>query len=213
MGKFSLRQGFWKKMIFCFVSVMIMGFSLSWLILADFGTDPCSVMNLGIADALGLTLGTWQLILNILLLILVLIFVRELIGPGTVFNMVLVGYSCDFFRYLWGRLQLTQMTENFIARVIIMVIMLGIFVVAAAIYMTVDIGVAPYDAIPMILHKRLKKAHFRLVRICWDVMAVMIGALLGSTVGIVTVLIAFVLGPVIEAVKPFITKMVLSESK
>ncbi len=205
--KFVFDKEYRNRSICCLLSVILMGFSLSWLIIVNFGTDPCSVMNLGISNALGLSLGNWQLLYNIVLLVVILKFGRNLIGLGTVFNMVLVGYSCDFFRHLWERLHLTGLADPMVSRILILIVMLGIFVLAASVYMAVDIGVAPYDAIPMIVHKKLTGIRFRVIRICWDMISVVIGAILGSTVGAVTIMIAFVLGPVIEFIKPFINQL------
>lgn len=196
------------RIVCCFVSVIIMGFSLSWLIIIDLGTDPCSVMNLGVSNKLGISFGNWQLIYNILLLFVIIIFERKMIGIGTIFNMVLVGYSCDFFSYFWGIFNISYIAQSMFIRIIIMVVALGVFVVAAATYMMMDIGVSPYDAIPFIIYKKQSKLRFKIVRIMWDMFAVVIGGVLGSTVGIVTVIVAFLLGPVIEYVKPYINRII-----
>ena len=68
--------------------------------LAAFGVDPFSCMNMGISGFLGMSFGNWQLIANILLLIVVFFTARSFIGLGTVVNMVFVGYIADFVCWL-----------------------------------------------------------------------------------------------------------------
>ena len=53
-------------------------------------------MNYGISHKLGLSFGNYQLLSNIVLLIIAIIFEKKLIGTGTFGNMILVGYSADF---------------------------------------------------------------------------------------------------------------------
>ena len=51
------KENFAKRLILVLVGVITMGFSLSWLVLVDMGTDPCTLMNLTISGRLGMTLG------------------------------------------------------------------------------------------------------------------------------------------------------------
>ena len=53
-----------KKVLICFLAVLGMGFFLSFLILCDLGTDPATFMNRSGAARVGLSFGTWQLIVN-----------------------------------------------------------------------------------------------------------------------------------------------------
>ena len=60
-----------KRIIVCFLAVFGMGFFLSFLMLCGLGTDPCSFMNKAISLRIGMLFGTWQLIINAVLLIIV----------------------------------------------------------------------------------------------------------------------------------------------
>lgn len=78
------------------IAVIVMGMCVSLLVMCDMGADPCSAMNYGISHKLGMSFGNYQLLSNIVLLIIVIIFDKKLIGTGTLGNMILVGYSADF---------------------------------------------------------------------------------------------------------------------
>lgn len=197
--KFDLKDK--KRILIVLAAVIFMGFSLSFLIRLNFGTDPCSAMNLGLSRKLGISFGSWQVLFNALLFIFVILFDRSQIGWGTLANMLLVGYCADFFRWLFDFILPQNAFSTLGVRIVVLIPALLVFIVSAAVYMAVDLGSAPYDAVVFILASKLKKIPFRGVRMAWDITACIIGFLMGSTIGIVTVALAFLLGPVISWVK------------
>ena len=74
------KKHFARRLISVILAVIVMGFALSWLVLVNFGTDPCTSMNLAISGRLGMSLGNWQALLNCLLFIIVILWGREYIG-------------------------------------------------------------------------------------------------------------------------------------
>ena len=194
---FYQKRHFWTRLIVVVLAVVVMGFSLSWLLLVDLGTDPCTLMNNSISAKIGMSLGNWQALLNILLLVIVVIFGGRNLGFGTLANMFLVGYSIDFFSWIWDKVLPENIFTSWTVRIIILVPALIIFVLAAAVYMNVDMGTAPYDAIPFIISQKLPKVSFRMIRMIFDFSVITIGILFGGKLGIVTVLMALTLGPVI----------------
>lgn len=179
-------------------AIFFMGFALSLLILIDMGTDPFSCMNLGFSSALQISFGTWQLLLNMVLFVVTIIFQRNLIGLGTFVNMIAVGYVADFFGAVWNQMEIFKSPMSLGLRLVILAGALAVFVMTAAIYMTADLGMAPWDAVPFIIAGRVKKLSFRWIRMIWDTTAVLLGFVLGMKVGVITVLMVLTLGPVIS---------------
>ena len=68
---------------------------------------------------------------------------------------------------------------------------------ASSLYMTSDLGVSVYDAIPIIISKRTGKP-FKFMRIGCDLICVIIGALCGLLPGLGTLVTAFFMGPLID---------------
>jgi uncharacterized membrane protein YczE len=203
--KFDLKNK--KRIVALIAAIILLGLSLSFLIRIDFGTDPCSSMNLGISNALGISFGNWQVIFSAFLFIIVILFDRSQIGWGTLVNMLFVGYCVDFFTWVSDYIIPTDAFASLGIRIAVLIPALIIFIFSAAVYMAVDLGSAPYDAVVFILATKLKFIPFRYLRMGWDIMACIIGFLLGSTIGIVTVIMAFALGPVISWVKVRINKL------
>lgn len=188
-----------RRLVSLAASVAAMGLCVAVFDRIGLGTDPCSCMNLGFSRLLGIPFGTWQLLLNAALLLAVIRFDPGRIGAGTVANMVFVGYIAEFFMGIFDRFPaLSALTLP--VRMALFVPTMALFLLAASIYMVVDLGVAPYDGVPQIIAAHARRMSFRTVRMCWDVGALTLGFLLGSTVGLTTVVTGFCLGPAIAAV-------------
>ncbi|MFR7552917.1 MAG: hypothetical protein ACLUVB_09445, partial [Acutalibacteraceae bacterium] len=116
--------------------------------------------------------------------------------------MLLVGYICDFFSWIWDMVLPAGFFAPLLTRVLVAVPALGLFVLAAAVYMDMDLGVAPYDALPFILHKALRgRVPFSVLRVAYDLAVIALGYVLGAPFAAVTLAMAFLLGPAVEAVR------------
>lgn len=200
-NRFSLR------VIMVIIAVFCQGIGVYWLSQVNFGTDPCTSMNLGLSEKLGFTYGNTLLIFNCILFLFVILFGIKEIGVGTLANMVIVGYAADFTGWVMKHFLPDNFFSDFKTRVIILVPALIWFIIAAATYMAVDLGQSPYDAVPAIISSKLPKIPFTIVRMVWDISFIIVGFLLGSTIGLVTVFIAFCLGPAITLIKNLLKKV------
>lgn len=199
----KISKAWIKTFLLMLFSVIMMGLGVSLLVLTQMGTDPCSAMNYGISGTIGLSFGTYQLMFNLVLLIFVIIFNPRMIGTGTIGNMVVVGYAADFFSWIWTDVCHIPEHLPFTARLLILIPALLIFVTAAACYMNSGHGMAPYDAIPFIVSRKLeqstgRKNLFQLIRLSLDLLATMIGYLTGGEVGLMTVLMVILLAPAVQ---------------
>lgn len=202
------KRNFSGRLAAVILAVITMGFALSWLVLVDMGTDPCTSMNLAISAKLNMTLGNWQALLNCILFLFVIFLGRENIGFGTLANMFLVGYSLDFFSWIWEKCGIPQYFASMTLRVIVLFPALIVFIFAASVYMDVQLGTSPYDAMSFIIAKYLPRIPFRIVRIVYDLLVIGIAWAFGAKIGIVTILMGFTLGPVITFVGNKISRFI-----
>lgn len=200
--KFSekfLRPHMGRRLLALVLSLTAMGAGLAMFRLVGFGTDPCSTFSMGVSGRTGISFGTCQLMFNLLMFIPVLRFDLSRIGIGTIGNMVGVGYVADFCIYLVSGI-LPEGGLSLGGRTLIFVLSMAVFLTAASFYIVVDLGVAPYDAIPQLIAVRTDRLSRRGVRMLWDVSVLSAGFLLGATVGLTTVITGFFLGPAITLV-------------
>ena len=178
------------------LSLMVIGACVAVFKTVGFGTDPCSTFTLGVSAHTGVSFGTCQLLFNLLMFIPVFRYDVSRIGIGTIGNMVGIGYIADLCMELMRPL-IPAEGLSMTVRVVMFALSMAGFLIAAAFYMVVDLGVAPYDAIPQLIAARAKRWSYRRVRMLWDISILSAGFLLGSTVGMTTVITGFCLGPVI----------------
>jgi uncharacterized membrane protein YczE len=203
------QKDFAKRLIVMNIGVFLMGFFLSFLIKVDLGTDPCTFMNLTLSRAIGISFGTWQLLLNTVLFIFVILFGKQFIGFGTIANMVFIGYIADFFCWLWEKTIPEYYFTQFPQRGVVFAIALFLFIISVSFYINANMGVSPYDAMPQIISERvLKNVPFAIIRIAYDFLVILIGILFKGTPNIGIVLMALFLGPIISTVGKFLNKHV-----
>lgn len=210
--KFSFKQfivpNFARRLAFMLPAVIMMGVFVSILVELGWGTDPASFMNLNIASALHWGLGNTEVLVYGLMLVFTFIFGAHLIGFGTLANMILIGYVVDICRWIWDKIGFAQILTvgNFSLRIVIFIIALLLFVVVASIYINAQMGVAPYDAMPNIISGWFPRTPFFIVRIIFDLSAVVIGVLAGKLAGgiqgsvIGSIAMSLLLGPAISLV-------------
>lgn len=194
-----LRPRMGRRVAALLLGTALIGGSIGVFRIVGFGTPPGSTLSLGFSHATGVSFGTCQLLINVMLGLFMVRFDPSKLGVGTLVNMVCVGYTADFCVYLLTPF-LPEAGLSMARRLVLLAGSVAVFLVAAAFYIVADLGVGPYDGVPLILGNRAKRLTPRTVRVIWDVSALTVGFLLGATLGLTTVLTGFFLGPVIAAI-------------
>ena len=185
---------FKKRLIMCVTGVFLSGVAAGIFGFTAFGMDPFQVFAHGLWGLTPISFGTFYVLLNGILLVFMFFFNRRMIGLGTIINLFLLGYVVEYTDVLLDRI---FPSPSVFLRVLLMILALVLASLAASLYFVADMGVSAYDWIALTISEK-KGWAFRLVRITTDFICVLIGGLLGATVGAGTVLTAFCMGPVIQ---------------
>lgn len=188
---------------------IIIGIAVAAFRLSCFGMDSFSCMNLGVSGLVNMSFGNWQLIINILLLIVVFFTARQYIGWGTVVNMVFIGYIADFLCWMFAQC-FGDASQMLLIRILLLV--LGCFCspFGASFYMEANMGNSPWDTVAFIVLKFTgEKVSYRVARVASDLAAVLIGTVAAiaagdnvwQVVGIATILTSVLNGPLIQFFK------------
>ena len=140
-----------KRIIGMVLGILFIGLCVSFLRLSQFGVDPFSAMNLGISGFIGWSFGTWQLLINAIILVVVFFQARSCIGVGTIINMIFVGYIADFICYVAN--DVVQIQMNLPLRIIALLLAQLMASMGVALYMVANMGIAPYDSVATIIEK------------------------------------------------------------
>ncbi len=189
------KEFIWKALM-SLIGISLISFGAALSQTMNMGLDPFTAINTGASELLGFTLGNYQLFVNAAILAIILFFDRKIIGWGTIFNLVLVGYMIEFFiSMLESFIDPTQFA--FIVQLLITVVAILIFTFGVALYMDADLGVSPYDAIAPVITDRVS-ASYKTVRMIQDIIVVITAWILGGPVGVSTFITGFLAGPLID---------------
>lgn len=214
------RNAFMKRCIMMVTGILFIGICVGAYRLSAFGVDAFTCMNLGISGFLHMTFGTWQLVMNAGILVVVFFTVRQCIGAGTIVNMIGVGYLADFICWLFQKVLQIEMTLPFrIMALLIGCIFAGLGV---SFYMVAEMGIAPYDSVALIIEKATHgKIVFQYARVISDVTVVIVGVVfcllsggdLWLIIGIGTICNACFNGPLIQFFRVHVAQPILEGRK
>ena len=200
------------------VGILFTGICVGAYRLSQFGADAFTCMNLGISGFLGISFGTWQLIINLAILTVVFWKARGCIGPGTVANMVGVGYLADFT--CWVVLDLLKVEMTLPLRIGALVLGSVLVGLGVGLYMAAEMGIAPYDSVGLIIEDMTGgRIPFRWARVISDVTAVSVGVIfcllsagnMGMILGVGTICGALFNGPLIQFFKTHVAEPMLGK--
>ena len=195
-----------KRIMMSVIGVLVCAVSVGFFKLAAFGVDPFQSFMSGMDQLIPIEFGTLYVIVNICLLVFALAFDRHYIGIATFVNLFLLGYVVQFS---YDTLQVIFPAPSMIVRIVSFVFGFVMLCFSSSIYMTADLGVSTYDAVALIMANTWKIGKFKYIRICTDVVCVVVGialfllgggemAMIPTFVGVGTILTAFFMGPLID---------------
>lgn len=199
-----------RRIIYTLIGVFFIGFGISVFSFADLGVDAYTSFTMGVSGKIGIGLGTVQLVINFIIIIIVSLLSKKLIGLGTVFNMVLVGYICEFFIFVYDKL--LPDPENIFSKLALMLLGTLILSLGVAFYFVADLGVSPYDATGIILEERTK-IPYKWCRIITDILITAAAFFLSGPIGIGTVVSSLCIGPFISFFKKHVAEKLVNPQK
>ncbi|MGY5240454.1 YczE/YyaS/YitT family protein [Clostridium tertium] len=194
-----------KKIIMCFIGVIITGISVGICQSASLGTDPFTSFITGLCNLFNISFGAFYTIICALMLVLVFRLDKHYIGIATIFNLFGNGFVADITRYTLER-AIPEL--SFAIKIALLILGVIIMSLSASLYFTADLGVSTYDAISLIMGDR-KVASFKNCRMITDFVCVIIGFSLKASVGIGTVITAIFMGPLIQWFNINVSELIL----
>ncbi len=184
------------RLIMTICGVMLASCAVGFFKCSLFGVDPFQCFAQGSWAKLfsGISYGTYYLGVSLLMLVIDFFLDRHYIGIATFINMFLTGYIVDFSQQIINSI---WPDPSMAVRIIFLTVGVVVMCFASSLYMTSDLGVSVYDAIPIIISNRSGK-QFRFCRIGCDLICVIIGMVCGLLPGLGTLVTAFFMGPLID---------------
>lgn len=151
------------------------------------GIHPWDVLSVGLYDIAGFTIGTWNIVCGIILILISYMLDKRYIKIGTFINALLVGSFVDLI--LWLDF-LPHATDTWVD---IVIILIGIVLMGfgGGTYNAAGVGSGPRDGFMLSISDKIG-APIRRVRIITETSVLLFGLLLGGPVFIFTFLFTFI---------------------
>ncbi len=191
---------------FLFLGLTVAHLGVTLFLLSELGTDPFTVFIQGLSVVFGLTVGTVHVIVLCVLMAAMLLTTKGYVKPGTVVCAFCGGPIIDLFTWLFG---------NYInggspmgGRILSMLAGCVILSAGMSIVINSNAGTGPNDLVAVILSDKIERVEFRWVRVACDLFFVVLGFLLGGTVGVGTIAAVCLTGPLVQFWLPITGKLV-----
>ncbi len=183
-----------RRLVQLYIGLVLYGGSMALLIRAALGLDPWDVFCQGLTRHLPLSFGVMTMVIGAAVLLL-WIPLRQLPGVGTVSNVFVIGLAVN------EALALLPTQHGLPLRIAFMVGGIVLNGVAGGLYIGARLGPGPRDGLMTGLCRRTGYS-VRVVRTSIEVTVLVVGVVMGGSVGVGTVAYALAIGPLVQFFLP-----------
>jgi len=188
-----------RRLILLYVGLVLYGLSSAMMVRAGLGLDPWNALHEGIALRLNVSFGTVIIGVGALLMLL-WIPLRQRPGIGTISNVVIIGLAAD------AALMFLPQPVSLAVRVGMLIAAIILNGIASGMYIGAGLGPGPRDGLMTGLAARSGWS-IRLTRTGIEISVLVLGWLLGGTIGIGTIFYALAIGVIIDVTLPMFQAM------
>jgi uncharacterized membrane protein YczE len=183
-----------ERLVRLLIGLFLYGFTMAMMVESTLGLDPWDVFHEGLTHHLPLTFGQVTIAVGAIVLLL-WIPLKQMPGIGTVLNVIIIGLAADF------GIAVIDQPHNLWLRGSLLVGGVVGNGFAGALYIGAQLGPGPRDGLWLALVRRTHRS-VRFWRTTIEVTVLVVGFVLGGTVGVGTVLYALTIGPIVQFFLP-----------
>jgi uncharacterized membrane protein YczE len=172
------------------VGLILFGFGIALMAEAGLGLGPWEAFHQGLGRLTGHEIGTISVLLGIPILLLWWPL-GERPGIGTLLNVVLIGTATNV------GIALLPAADGVGIQLAMMLVGLVTIGIGSGLYLAADLGAGPRDGLMTGIHRRFGWS-IRRARTFVEVTVLVLGWLLGGTIGLGTLAFAFGIGPLVQ---------------
>ncbi len=182
-----------RRLLQLYLGLVAYGISMVMMLRSQLGLMPWDVLHQGIALQGNWPMGRVAIAVGALVL-LAWIPIRQRPGLGTVSNVIVIGLVFDAFNHWLGPFLAGLELPSRIALLVAGIALNGL---ATAAYIGARFGPGPRDGLMTGLARRTGRS-LRLVRTCIETSVLLVGFILGGTLGVGTLFYALAIGPLVQ---------------
>lgn len=177
-----------RRTLLLLVGCIVLGLGVALLLVADLGSDGFSTLVNGLAITGGLPFFVANLIVSIGFLLIAAL--RKVIpGVGTLVQILLVGATVSVV------IELFETPTSFPARIGLVLLALPVIAVGISAYLGANLGAGPIEAAGLAWDPPIP---FKWSYSAVQLLGALTGWLLGGTIGLTTVIVIALLGPLVD---------------
>lgn len=168
------------------VGLWLFGTGEGLLVVAGLGVSPWTVLAQGLSIQLPISIGVATFLISVMVL-LIWVPLRERPGLGTLANVVVIAVALQF------TVEYVPSPSSWLLSLITVLFGIAIIGIGSGMYLTTNLGPGPRDGLMTGIHQRTGWP-VAWVRLVLEASVLLVGWLLGGTVGLGTILFALLIG-------------------
>lgn len=188
---------------FYFSGLILFGLGVAITVKVKYlGLHPWDVLNVALYEKFGLTIGTWSIIVGLILIGISLLVSKKYVNIGTLLNALLIGPIMDFFLWIDVLPDASNDWTDYL------LLLLGIVTIGlgGGMYVSGGVGAGPRDGFMLSMSERTRLSVSK-ARIVVESIVLIIGYLIGGPVFWVTFIYTFILSPIFQFSLKFFSRL------
>ncbi|MEI5909352.1 DUF6198 family protein [Bacillus spongiae] len=182
------------KTMFYLLGLFTISFGITLTIKADLGAGAWDALNVGLSTTVGLTVGTWVIIVGAILIFVNAFLLQKRPDFLAFITVFLVGFFIDF----WLVYALKDwFPEGFYLKLVLLLLGLFILSLGIATYLQANYPLIPIDNFMMAIRERFN-LRLSLAKTIGELTALVMAFIFQGPIGIGTIIITFAIGPCIQ---------------
>lgn len=182
------------KAFFYIMGLVIISLGITLTIKSDLGAGAWDAVNVGLTETVGLTVGTWVIIIGAVLILTNALIAKEKPDLFAVITILVIGQFIDFWMLsIFDSFGVGQFWLQFT----VLIGGIAIIAVGVSLYLQPKFSLNPIDGFMVALQKRFGFS-LTTAKTLTEAFALILALVLGGPIGIGTVIILFLIGPFIQ---------------
>ena len=188
---------------FFFIGLICFGLGVAFSVKVKYlGLHPWDVLNVALFEHFGFSIGTWSIIVGLVLIGISLLVSKKYVNIGTFLNALLIGPIMDLF--LW--LDILPDASNNWTDYLLLLLGISLTGLGGGLYVSGGVGAGPRDGFMLSISERFRLSVVK-ARIIVELIVLAIGFLLGGPVFWVTFVYTLILSPIFQFSLKFFTRL------
>lgn len=183
--------------------LLITTLGVKLMALTSFGISPWDSVNFGVSSILDIGVGQAAWITSLTVLFISSLINRKMFKLTTIITAILIGYFIDGWTIILGNIIL----RSFLIKVLVFIIGILVYSLGVCIYLKSEYPQNPIDYLMITIKERFS-LKIEIAKLIIDIFSVVCAYIIGGTIGLGTIVITLIAGPLIGQFTRIIFKKV-----